>query len=651
MARKKHKTSAASAGSSASKPRKSESEVWVSPKTVLKNKISLQKWHDAYGVIPAVLALLTSVNTLWNGFAFDDTQQILRNEFIKRFDNLPVVFTNSVWSFNPDSLLAASVDSYYRPLFMTLFTINYSVFGTVAWGWHLVNVLIHAAVTLMVFFVLRELTERKTVAAIAAGFFVIHPAHAESVAWISGVTDPLMALFLLPAFYCYMRFRKSGRKTYMALSVALFLPALFSKETALAMPLVIAYLELFYFRDLTPLWRRVVRAATLVSLFSAPTAIYFALRYIALGHKFLPTEARFSVGLVLATIPVVIVRYLELMLIPIGYSLQHYVAPEDSVLSLSFLGPLALLVAMVVAVWLVRSRVLAFAGVWFFIWLLPPLAGLRSFEPQYFVQERYLYLPSIGICLALAMGVEWLAARRPLNFSGVKVAAVAAASLLVIWSVVSIKQNRVWNDTLSLLRHSAATNPTSPQAHVTLSTEYYIQGKRQEAEEETRKALELEPSCLDAIINLSQFAYNAGQLDPAIEYLEQARDAVGEGPQRRGYLARVHHDLGMLYAEQKKPDLAESCLKQSVEILPYPKYWLALGDFYFDNDRHQEALEMYELTQSKTSPKYALLHLKLGRTYDRLGQVERARAEYNKYLDLAPNAKDRNEVFRRLMQL
>jgi Flp pilus assembly protein TadD len=60
---------------------------------------------------------------------------------------------------------------------------------------------------------------------------------------------------------------------------------------------------------------------------------------------------------------------------------------------------------------------------------------------------------------------------------------------------------------------------------------------------------------------------------------------------------------------------------------------------------------MYELTQSRTSPRYAPLHLKLGRTYDRLGQAERARDEYNKYLDLAPNAKDRNEVFRRLSQL
>jgi tetratricopeptide (TPR) repeat protein len=140
-------------------------------------------------------------------------------------------------------------------------------------------------------------------------------------------------------------------------------------------------------------------------------------------------------------------------------------------------------------------------------------------------------------------------------------------------------------------------------------------------------------------------------MDAAVAYLEQARDAVTEGPQKRGYVARIYHDLGLLYDEQKKPDLAESYLKQSVEILPYPKSWLALGNFYFDKGRYDEALEMYQLMQSVTSPKYALLHLKLGRTYDRLGQAERAREEYNKYLDLAPNATDRTEIFRRLSQL
>ena len=652
MARKKRKSSASDAGP-ADKARKAASTARVSLDSPAnaQRKTSRQTWRGVYATIPAMLALVTSINSLSNGFAFDDTQQILRNEVIQRFSNLPLIFTNSVWSFNTESLQFASSDSYYRPLFMSLFTLNYSIFGTTALGWHLVNVLIHSAVALMLFFVVRELTERKWLAAIAAGLFAVHPSHAESVAWISGITDPLMTLFLLPSFYCYLRFRRSGRRAFMAISLALFLPALLCKETALVLPLIIAYCELCYFSDVTPLWHRLVRAAILTSSFAVPTAIYFGMRFIALGVKFTPTGSRFGLGLVLTTIPLVITKYLELMLIPTGYSLQHYILPVESVLSVSFLGPTAVLVAVVAAIWLVRSRVLAFAAAWFIIWLLPPLGGLSSFEPQYFVQERYLYVPSIGACLAMAMGVEWLAARRLFKFSGRTTAAAAAVSLLILWSVVYINQNRVWSDTLTLMRHSVAVAPNSPIAHISLSTEYYVRGMRTEAEEETRKALGLDPNSPDALIHLSQFAYNTGKLDEATEYLEQARRAVGERAQKRGYLSRIDHDLGLLYDEQKKPDLAENCLKQAVELLPYPKNWMALGNFYFDKARYEEALVMYELTQSGTSAKYAPLHLRLGRTYDRLGQVERARAEYNKYLDLAPNAKDRSEVFRRLRQL
>jgi hypothetical protein len=104
---------------------------------------------------------------------------------------------------------------------MALFALNYAIFGTSAWGWHLVNVLIHTGVTLLVWLVVQELTHRKGLSVIAAALFAVHPAHSESVAWISGITDPLMALFLLPSFYCYLRFKNSGRKLFIALAVAI----------------------------------------------------------------------------------------------------------------------------------------------------------------------------------------------------------------------------------------------------------------------------------------------------------------------------------------------------------------------------------------------------------------------------------------------
>jgi len=470
------------------------------------------------------------------------------------------------------------------------------------------------------------------------------------VAWISGITDPLMAMFVLPVFFCYLKFRKTRRKLFMLTALVAFLAALLSKETALALPLLIVYCELFYFDDAGTLKNRIVRAVSFAVPFALPAAVYFLMRSFALGRFLTPPGSRFDVHTVIATVPGVTLKYLGLMLIPIGYNIQHYISPVNSFLSLAFLAPLTLLAAIVVGIVLIKSRTLAFAAAWFIIWLLPSLVGLRTFVPQYFVQERYLYLPSIGICLALAIGIEKLAKGRVLALAGRPVAVAAAAMLLIVWTAVYVEQNRVWNDTLTLFRHCVATDPDSVYSHIALSTEYYAKGMKQEAESETRKALEIDPNCLDGIINLSQFSENAGKINAAIEYLERAKEIVGDGPRKRGYLARIYSDLGRLY-ESKNAEVAEDYLRRAVDMLPYPRTWFALGNFYFDKGRYDEALDMYELTQSGTSTWYAPLHLKLGQTYDRLGRVQQARDEYNKYLELAPYASDRKDIFRRLSQL
>jgi tetratricopeptide (TPR) repeat protein len=651
MAKKKRKSSVKDSAAVTTLRREERGEQERVDPAPVSYKRRLREMHTGfYAPIPAVLALLTSLNSLWNQFAFDDKQQVLGNEFIKRLSNLPLLFTSSVWAFS-DSLQSASRDPYYRPMFMGLFTVNYSIFGTAAWGWHLVNVLVHVGVTLLVWLVVKEMTDRKGVATIAAALFAVHPAHSESVAWISGVTDPLMALFVLTSFYFYLRFKKTGRKSLMALGLVLFLPAALTKETAFALPLVIACCEIFYFRGAQGLWKRTASAATIALLFCVPAVVYFVMRYIALGRLLAPPGSRFESITAVLTGPLVILKYLGLMLVPIGYNLHHYTAPVGSFLKFSFIGPLILVGAMAAALVLSKSRDLWFAGSWFLIWLLPPLAGLSLFEPEYFVQERYLYLPSVGVCLALALGIERLATLRMFKLSKEMTATAVTAAVLILFSFVYIKQNSVWMNTLSLFQHCADSNPGLTEPIILLSTEYYVEGNRQKAEEETRRALELRPDCLDALINLSQFAYNDGKLDSAIEYLENARSALTDGPQHRGYLARICGDLGTLYAERKDFELAESFLRRAVEVMPYPLNWFALGNYYFDRGRYAEALEMYELTEAATSKKYAPLRLKLARTYDRLGQTQRARDEYNKYLDLAPNAKDRSEIFRRLSQL
>ena len=609
------------------------------------------KWRGIYAVFPVIIAVISSINTLNNYFAADDLEQVLGNTFIKRLGNLPAAFTTSVWSFTAADI-AFTVDTYFRPLFSSLFALNYALFGTNPVGWHLISVLVHAGVTLLVFAVAREITERNWVALLTAALFAVHPAHAESVAWVSGVTDPLMALLLLPAFYFYLRFRKRGAKHLLGIALVFFLGALLSKETAVALPLVVAYCEVCQFKVEESFERRLVRAATLLALFAIPTAIYLMMRYNALGTLLNAGEPRFPLIPSLLTVPLAIVKYLGLMLIPWGYSYQHYINFVETALSPTFLGPLALLVAMAVGLALLKSRELTFGAVWFIAMLAPALAALRQFDPAYLLQERYLYAPSVGICLAIALGLERLASSSWLGSRGRVTAAALATLLVVVWGAVFMRQNRVWDDTVTVFKNAVAVSPRSPVARVSLSRSYYDAGRPREAEAEARAALDLDSRCATAYVNLSHYARMSGKLDKACEYLEDGISAVPEGTMTRHDLATIYLNLGLLYGQRKMFEIGEQKILRSIEISPRPVAWYYLGQFYSDQGRFEDARAMYEKTLGHVPRWFSPIHLRLGLTYEALGDISRAGAEYEKYLELAPaDAPDRDGVRRHLTTL
>jgi protein O-mannosyl-transferase len=625
------------------------------PQTAEEQELSgLQRqrdWRKALILLPVALAFLFSMNSLWHDYASDDTQQILANVFIRDLKNLPLAFTTSVWSF-ASSDIGATSQPYYRPLFSALFTINYALFGTSSpFGWHLVNVLIHALVTLLVYIVCREFTQSGKLALVTASLFAVHPAHAESVAWISGVTDPLMSLFLLPAFYFYMRYRKTDKAYFIALMLLFFLLALFSKETAVALPLVIAYCELFHFNESVPFKQRSLRLAIFAALFVIPVLVYLFVRYQAFGAFVASDDLRYPLSATLQTIPIAAAKYLWLLCVPVGYSYQHYTPFVTSVASLRFLAPLLLLLILIGAVVFSKSRLLKFSGVWYMAFLAPALAGLISFDPPYIVQERYLYLPLMGFCLAVASGIEWLASRQ--HFAEPRRLATAMVALLVVvWGVAYVKANSYWYDTVRVFQRVVEADPDSANAHAGLSITYATAGRPRDAEAESKKALELDPQCIYAYSNLSFFSRQAGKLDEAIGYLEQAKNNVPLTPITRTQLATVSLNLGLLYAQRKDYDLAEKTLQESIALWSRTIGYYYLGQYYFGRERFEEAIALYLDVARRLPRNYAPIYLSIGATYERLGQVNQAVTYYNIYLATAhESVPDRDMVTTRVKQL
>jgi Tetratricopeptide repeat len=539
-------------------------------------------------VLSLILAVtfLAFANTLWNQFAYDDTTQILRNEQIRNrsrgefFAKLPMAFTKEVWFWrvkqdqdpNKD---AGPTTPYYRPLFTVYLMVGWAMFGnneepakTSPVGWHVINVLMHLLAVSFVYLILKRITGDIKLTAIATLLFALHPLRVESVAWISGVTDLFLALFILPSFYLYIRYRESGKKNYLGGSVLLFLLAAFSKEPAVAFPVFIGAYELFIINQDRPLRAR-LRAGVLFSLvFFAMVATYFAMRYNALGFVLNdPQFVEYPLSWVLLTIPLVICKYVGLLLWPMNLSIFHGTPMVKSVLSWRFLVPLAGVAAMAYGGWRLRGSTAArFALLWFAINLVPVL-NLGAFGQDFLVQERYVYLPSVGFSLLLAMALgrlplgqlgKRLAARgallvavtllftRPLATFIVErgialddqpaaqtvvvalimlavaaalafvpvekwlkpgrrmtVRAFVVAVLAVLLTAKTFAQNSSWEDDMTLWTRSAEVADDQPMSHFVLGHKYIDKQRMDKAIEELEKFMALRPDNTIVLNNLA----------------------------------------------------------------------------------------------------------------------------------------------------
>src|SRR6202030_4815481 len=144
---------------------------------------SIQLSDQALIGLLILLAVLCYGNSLFNGFVYDDEQQILQNPYVKSWHYLPQIFSTTVWSF----VGAAGTTNYYRPLMTFTFLALWQLFKDIPFGFHVFNATLNAAVVVLVFAAGRRLFQDRRVAWLAAALFAIHPIHTEAAAWISAV--------------------------------------------------------------------------------------------------------------------------------------------------------------------------------------------------------------------------------------------------------------------------------------------------------------------------------------------------------------------------------------------------------------------------------------------------------------------------------
>ena len=422
-------------------------------------------------LVVVLAAIGVYANSLRNGFALDDERIVLRNEWVHGWDKLPLAVDSGYW---PTGTQAGQL---YRPVTTASYTVNWSLAGPRPVSYHAVNVALHAGVTACTFALLGALGAAPLAAFAGAAVFAVHPVHTEAVANIVGRAELLTALFFLLACLVYLRdWRPAIRLPLMTL---LFLFAMGSKETGMALPAVLVLLEAARAPSLRAATRRLREEIPLFVVLAAAGLCFLTLRFAAMGVMVgdlsAPELEALSTSGRLATVFRIWPHYVRLMVFPRELVMDY--APNvirtydafDARAMFGLLLGLVILASAFVA-WR-RARLIAVGVIWFALTVF--LVSNLAVPIGILLAERTLYLASTAMAFITA-GVADIAMRKSAPTR--RGLAAVFIVILLLGAVRTWTRNPVWQSTMTLMRDFAVSHPESFRSHWILGSSLLQQG-------------------------------------------------------------------------------------------------------------------------------------------------------------------------------
>jgi len=511
---------------------------------------------------PWALALLLFAVTLalyWRtgGFAFlnyDDDVYVTDNPAVRGGLSL-------------DGLRWALTSGYaanWHPLTWLSHQLDVELFRMDAGGHHRTSAWLHALNAALAFAALRALTGATGKSALVAAFFALHPLRAESVAWVAERKDVLSAAFALASLWAYARFARSASRRAWAASLALFALGLMAKPMLVTLPCLMLLV------DFWPLGRtgRATDGASVPARRPAlEKAPFFALAAASSVATFLvqraagatPPLVLLGVSARIATAFEAYTFYLAKSLWPTRLCALYphtLIGSSAGAWTMAALASLALVLAVTSVAWLLRRRAPAVLVGWlWFLGTLVPVVGFVQVGLQSWA-DRYTYLPSIGLGIALVWGCDALvrgAARHAL----VPAALLGLAALLV----ASARQIETWRDSRTVFERALSVTEDNVAAHVNLGESLEQAGDLAGAEEHYRSALALRPTLAPVHVSLARVLEHTGRAAEARAELDRALALEPGAPD-------AHAALGWLLAQQGSDAEALPHLRAAVEAAP-----------------------------------------------------------------------------------
>jgi len=582
------------------------------------------------------LGVALFAGTLKAPFTSDDVLVAIENNRAQDASNIPLYFLNDLDWILPEELQTPenqkSIYGIYRPMLSTSYTIDAYLYGQAPWGWRLDNLILHLICSLLFLGLANRLLGSRPAGLAAGLLFAAHPIHIEAVASLMGGRAELLAcMFMLSSWWIFLLGDQRSGWRRIAVdcgSAFLFLLGLFSKENAVMLPGIL-FLSGWILRGQS------IRTLIVRMLPHAVVFVSFVVLRFAIVGRLAPADWSLVFGDLsgfgtFLGIMAILASYLRLVLLP--WPLHHPACYNDLPLTVpALVGVLcALLVLGLIglAAWrAVRGRRAGRAVWWafavlFFYLCLVPVAHIIPFRVT--MAERFLYIPSAGLCLLAGwLFIRARAWRRWLPLA-------AGLPLLAGYATGVLVANARWTDLDRLYLDLIECNPRSADPYNNMGTHRLRQGKPEEALPFFKKAVELEPQ-------MSQPRYNIGLIYQRLGKYEQAEQAYRKNLEFNPDHGKTLNNLGNIV--EMKGDFAEArkLYQRAAKVDPaHPGGHVNLGNLEMREGHLEEAERLFRLA-IRLDTRVVESRFNLARLLGRTGREAEAERLYREILELRPD--------------
>lgn len=563
----------------------------LSPTSVVVRLRNIYEQHQRNCHLALILlcGLIAYSNSFRVPFYFDDFPCIAQNPIVRQFSLLFDLGNYREFGLTEDlrNSLATRVVTY------ATFALNYRLHGFSLPGFHLVNLAIHLANALLVYELIRvtaagcreedshSCVRDNSLALIVTLLFVLHPVQTNAVTYIVQRFSSLATFFYLASLLAYIHAvlatDQRRWRIFYSLSLLTALLAMFTKEIAFTLPVLIALYDIAFLPgERRQRWRRLAPLAATMSLLPL-TAFWLAAISKVTKRNFLQALDLASQGDIsqwdyFFTQWRVIVTYLRLMIFPADLNLDYdyplYSSPSEPAVLFSGLFLLALLMVGFYLLFFSQQKgsercgewkLAGFGLSWFFITLSMESSIITLDD---LIQEYRLYLPSCGLILAAVVAVNQLRRRLTKNIPYLDRAVVILTLLVVVaLGVTTFARNQVWQDEVRFWEDSLRNSPDKARPHINLAAAY---GLRQRFGDARKHAIAAKTGNGHLWLTHYQLAKLFNKLGDDESAIAEMREAIRLSPKR----ASFHGIIGQLYINTGEIPAAVAAFQRAIELDP-----------------------------------------------------------------------------------